>query len=191
MYRVMFDASVFNFIHIHDLYSEIETFFQKNKAIRVYVTPTQIDEVNAISDVAKRDSINGLLQTISVVKVPASFGVAGLDQPSPHSFGYKGPRVGGFRVADFNENNKDDMEKFRGPVDTNPLGRDIADKTILDTAVTEHMDYLVTADKTMNSRQLEQLKKVRIYSQEHPELKIELLDKKEDLIGFLNTYCSS
>ena len=83
------------------------------------------------------------------------------------------------------------MEKFRGPVDTNPLGRDIADKTIIDTAVTEHMDYLITADKTMKTSQPEQLKKVRIYTQKHPELEIELIRRKEDLIGFLNTCCTS
>lgn len=117
--------------------------------------------------------------------------MAGLDPSSPDNFGYKGPRVGGFRVADFDETNREDMEKFRGPVDTNPLGRDIADKTIIDTAVTEHMDYLITADKTMKTSQPEQLKKVRIYTQKHPELEIELVRRKEDLIGFLNTCCTS
>jgi hypothetical protein len=56
----------------------------------------------------------------------------------------------------------------------------------LDTAFIENMDYHVTADKKMNVRQLRQLKEVRIYSQKHPELKIELIERKEDLIDFLN-----
>lgn len=187
----MFNSSVFNFIDRHDLYSEIETFFNKNKGTHVYVIPTQIDEINAISDVSKRSRINGFMQAISVRSIAASFGVAGLDPSSPHKFGYKGARVGGVRVADFDESRPDDMKKFRGPVNKNPLGKHIPDQTILDTAVTENMDYLVTADKKMKTQQPEQLKKVRIYSRKHPELKIELVERKQDLIGFLDTYCAS
>lgn len=71
----MFNSSVFNFIDRHDLYSEIETFFKKNKGTHVYVIPTQIDEINAISDVSKRSRINGFMQAISVRSIVASFGV--------------------------------------------------------------------------------------------------------------------
>ena len=53
----MFDTSVFNFIDRHDLHSGLESFFGNNKDIQVYITPTQVNEINAISDVSKRARI--------------------------------------------------------------------------------------------------------------------------------------
>jgi hypothetical protein len=49
------------------------------------------------------------------------------------------------------------------------------------------MDYLVTADKHMRDKLRQQLKKVRIYSQKHPELKIELVKDKDALMNFLKS----
>ena len=181
----MFDISIFNFIDRHDLYSGLESFLGNNEGIQVYITPTQVDEINAISDASKRARILDLTHAISAKKVAASFGVAGLDESSPHRFGYKGLRVGEFRVADMDESKPEEIEKLKGSVKRNPLGEQTADTTILDTAITENMDYLVTADKHMKTKLPEQLKKVRIYMQNHPELKIEFIKNKDDLINFL------
>src|SRR5215211_312890 len=99
----MFDTSIFNFIDRHDLYSNLESFLGKNKDFQVYITPTQVNEINAISDASKRARILDLIHAISAKKVAASLGVAGLDESSPHRFGYKGPRIGEFRVDEMNE----------------------------------------------------------------------------------------
>lgn len=181
----MFDTSVFNYVDRHNLYSDLESFLGKNRDIHVYVTPTQVDEINAISDDAKRARIVGLMQAISAKKILASLGVAGLDESSPHKFGYKGPRVGEVRVADIDEGKPEEIEELRGSVKKNPIGEHMADSTILDTAITENMDYLVTADKYMKTRLPDRLKKVRVYPQKHPELKIKFIEKKDDLMGFL------
>jgi hypothetical protein len=125
------------------------------------------------------------MQAISAKKVAASLGVAGLDESSPHQFGYKGLRVGEFRVANMDESKPEEIEKLKGSVKRNPLGEHTADTIILDTAITENTDYLVTADKYMKTKLPEQLKKVRIYTQNHPELKIEIIKNKDDLINFL------
>jgi hypothetical protein len=69
--RLLFDTSVFSYIHEHDLYSEIEAFFKQNKDTHVYVTPTQIDELSAICDISKRNRINSFMQTISVKNIAA------------------------------------------------------------------------------------------------------------------------
>src|ERR671910_28288 len=68
MHKLMFDTSVFNFIDRHDLYSEIEAFFKGNKNTRVYITPTQIDELNATSDTSRREKIRAFLEAISAIK---------------------------------------------------------------------------------------------------------------------------
>jgi rRNA-processing protein FCF1 len=181
----MFDTSIFNFIDRHDLYSGLESFLGNNKGIQVYITPTQVDEVNAISDASKRARILGLIHAISAKKVAASLGVAGLDESSPHKFGYKGPRVGEFRVAEVDESKPEEIEKLRGSIKKNPLGEHTADTTILDTAITENMDYLITADRRMKTKLPGALKKVRIYSRNHPELKVELINNRDDLMNFL------
>jgi predicted nucleic acid-binding protein len=62
--------------------------------------------------------------------------------------------------------------------------RDNPDATILDTAITEEMNYLVTRDRLMETRLPERLNKVRIYSKQYPELKIELIKEKKDLMSF-------
>jgi hypothetical protein len=153
--KLMFDTSIFNHIYRYYLTSNIESFFRNNKHIQVYITSTQVDEINAITDALKRDRILGLICAISTKRVAASLGVAGLDS-SPHRFGYKGPRVGEFRVAEVNESKPKEIEKLQGSKKRNPLGEFTADVTILDTALTENMDYLVTADVTadkhMNAR---------------------------------------
>jgi rRNA-processing protein FCF1 len=181
----MFDASVFNFIDRHNLYSGLESFFGNNKDIQIYITSTQVDEINAISDASKRTRILDLVHAISTKKVPASLGVAGLDESSSHKFGYKGPKVEEFRVADIDESKPEEIEKLRGSVKKNPLGEHTADITILDTTMIENMDYLVTADRRMKTKLPGQLKKVRIYSQNHPELKVEFINNKDDLMNFL------
>ena len=117
-------------------------------------------------------------------KVAASLGVAGLDESSPHRFGYKGPRIGEFRVDEMNESKPEEIKKLKGSAKRNPLGKHTADTTILDTAITENMDYLVTADEHMKTKLPEQLKKVD-FTQNHPELKIELIKKRDDLMDFL------
>jgi hypothetical protein len=61
----------------------------------------------------------------------------------------------------------------------------MADTTILDTAITENMDYLVTVDIYVRIQLPDRLRKVRIYPQKHPELKIECIEKKDDLLDFL------
>ena len=81
-----------------------------------------------------------LIHTISAKKVAASLGVAGLEESSPHRFGYRGPRVGKFRVADINDSKPEEIKKLKGSVKKNPLGKHTADTTILDTAITENMD---------------------------------------------------
>jgi hypothetical protein len=70
--------------------------------------------------------------------------------------------------------------------DIEELKRENPDATILDTAITEEMNYLVTRDRLMKTRLPERLNKVRIYSKQYPELKIELIKEKEDLMSFLN-----
>jgi hypothetical protein len=55
-----------------------------------------VDEINAISNASKIARILDLIHAISAKKVAASLGVVGLDESSPHRFGYKGLRVGEF-----------------------------------------------------------------------------------------------
>jgi hypothetical protein len=74
----MFDTSIFNFIDRHNLYSGLKSFFGNNKDIQLYITPTQVDEINAISDASKRTRILDLIHAISAKKVAASLGVVGL-----------------------------------------------------------------------------------------------------------------
>jgi rRNA-processing protein FCF1 len=187
--KLMIDTSVFNHIYNHNLTSDIESFFRNNKGIEVYITTTQEEELNAITDACRKASILGLIRAISTKIVAASLGVAGLDDTSPHTFGYKGPRAGEVGVAEINGNNLDEIKKLRGSVKRNPLGEFAADVTILDTAVIEDMDYLVTSDKDMSDKLPERLEKVRTYPQNHPELKTKLVrdEDKDDLMKFLSS----
>lgn len=173
----MFDTSIFNFIDMHDLYSYIEYFFTQNKDISVYICDTQVQDISAISDSLKKDRLEKMMQNISVQTIHASLGFVGIDETSPHKHGYKSGRVDKVKVANINEGKPEEIEKLKD---------DKADTTILDTAVTEDIDYLITRDRIMKTRLPERLKKVRIYSKKHPELNIELIKEKEDLMNFLN-----
>jgi predicted nucleic acid-binding protein len=175
-YKLMFDTSVFNFIDQNNLYSDIESFFAQNKNISVYICDTQVLEIDSISDFIKRDRIRKTIQNISVQNVHCSFGYVGTDNPS-RRLTDRGSSVGKFRVADMDESKHQEIEELK---------RENPDATILDTAITEEMNYLVTRDRLMKTRLPERLNKVRIYSKQYPELKIELIKEKEDLMSFLN-----
>lgn len=184
----MFDTSVFNYIHSYNLYSQVESFFTQNKDITVYICDTQFQEISAISDLLRKERLTEMIQNISVQTVLCSLGFVGIDENSPHKFGYRGARVGLSRVADIDES-KLEGERLIGSASRNPLG-DAADLSIIDTAITEEMDYLITRDKKMESL-LARLMKVRIYHKEHPELKIKLINEKGDLMDFLSNIVSS
>lgn len=172
----MFDASVFNFIDQYNLYYNIESFFAQNKNISVYICETQVLEIDSISDFLKRNRIRIMIRNISVENVHASFGYVGSDNTS-RRLTDRGSRVGKFKVVDIDESKHQEIEELK---------RDSPDATILDTAITEEMNYLVTRDRLMETRLPERLNKVRIYSKQYPELKIELIKEKEDLMSFLN-----
>jgi rRNA-processing protein FCF1 len=179
-YKLMFDTSVFNFIHRHNLFSEMEAFFTQNKNISVYICDTQEQEIRSIGDSLKRERIEKLMRNISVKTVVCSLGYVGTDQPT-RRLADKGSRVSKFRVADMDETKHQEIEELKS---------DKADASIIDTTITEEMDYLVTCDRLMKTRLPERLNKVRIYSKQHPELKIELVKEKDDLMELLNSLVS-
>jgi|SRR5215216_543015 len=172
----MFDTSVFNFIHEYNLYSNVESFFTQNKDISVYICDTQVQEISSISDTLKKDKVKKMMRNISVQTIPCSLGFVGNDEISPR-LADKGFRVDRVKVADIDKSKDKEIEELKC---------DKADATILDTAITEEMDYLVTCDRKMKTRLSGRLNKVRIYSKKYPELKIELINEKEDLENFLN-----
>jgi hypothetical protein len=172
----MFDTSVFNFIDEQNLYSDIEAFFSHNKNISVYVCDTQLLEIGSIANTSKKERIGNMIKKIPLETVICSLGYVGTNKPS-HRLAERGFRVGRFRVADINESKHREIEK---------LERDTSDVTILHTAITEEMDHLVTCDLEMKTRLHELLRKVSNYSKPYPQLKIKLIEKKEDLLNFLN-----
>jgi rRNA-processing protein FCF1 len=172
----MFDTSVFNYIHEHDLYSHVESFFTQHKDITVYICDTQELEIASIKEpISKRHKIQKMMRNIPVQTVICSLGFVGSDKPSNRLVD-SGFRVGKVKVADIDESKHKEIEELR---------RHKADATIIDTAITEEMDHLVTCDKDMETRLSDRLKKVRIYPKKHPELKIELIKEKDDLMNFL------
>jgi hypothetical protein len=156
----MFDTSVFNYIHQYDLYSQVEPFFTKHNDIAVYICDTQVQEISAITDSLRKERLTKLIQNISVKTALCSLGFFGIDENSPHKFGYRSARVGMFIVADDIDESKLGGERLIGSASRNPLG-DAADLSI-----TEEMDYLITRDKKMESL-LARLMKVRTYHKEH------------------------
>jgi predicted nucleic acid-binding protein len=182
-YKLMFDTSVFNFIHDHELYSHVESFFAQNKDITVYICDTQVLEIESISDIQRKDRIKKLMQDISVETVICSLGFVGSNKSSNRIID-KGFRVGKVRVADMDDSKTQEMKELK---------RDKADATVIDTAITGEMDHLVTADKKMKALIPKRLEKVRIYSRKHRELKIELIRRpeKDDLMNFLRKLSAS
>jgi predicted nucleic acid-binding protein len=116
------------------------------------------------------------MRNISVQTIPCSLGFVGNDETCSR-LADKGFRVNRVKVADIDKSKDREIEELK---------RDKADATMLDTAITEEMDYLVTRDRKMKTRLSGRLNKVRIYCKKYPKLKIELIKEKEDLENFLN-----
>jgi predicted nucleic acid-binding protein len=172
----MFDTSIFNFIYEHGLYSYVESFFTKNKDISVYICDTQVLEIRSIRDTLKRDKIEKMIQNILVKTVICSLGYVGSNK-SYNRLAEVGFEVGRVKVADMNGSKPQEIEELK---------HDKTDSTILNTAITEEMDYLVTRDKKMKTLLPKRLKEVMIYDKKYSELKIELIKDEKDLIIFLN-----
>jgi predicted nucleic acid-binding protein len=172
----MFDTSVFNYIHEYDLYPHVESFFTRNKDVTVYVCDTQLLEVDLISGTIRKNRIKKLIQDISVQTVICSLAFVGNDKSS-RRLTDRGFIVGRFKVAEMYDSKTQEMDELK---------RDKPDATILDTAITEEMDYLITRDKKMKTAVHVRLLKVRNYHKKYPELKIKLIKEKNDLMHFLN-----
>jgi hypothetical protein len=179
----MFDTSIFNFIYDHNLVGQVELFFLQNRNILVYTIQTQLHEINAMHNNVKKQRIIEMMQVICPKLIPMSLAPAGTTKYTSH--GFKGATIPYAKVVNIDESKPEEIEKLRGSIKENPIGEHMADTTILDTAITENMDCLVTADIYMKTQLPHRLRNVRIYSQKHSELKIERIQKKDDLLDFL------
>ena len=135
----MLDTNAIDFIfdNYSSLVPKLETLVNSN-ILRLYITHIQLDEIEKIKNIAKRESIKKIIGRIKIQTINTSNAVVGTDSPSKH--GFIGSKVGMAKIVD---NSDADILKKLQRNTTNPMGN-TADLSILFTAVKENMDYLVT-----------------------------------------------
>jgi rRNA-processing protein FCF1 len=147
----MLDTNVLHYIYDNDLSWQIDWFI-RNRPVGLYITYVQLAEAKGIISLSS-DSIMrkcSLVQTILAIGVgliPTSSGIVGTDKESRR--GYKGSQVGTFKII--SDHIAEELTKHQGSKDSNPIGKNTADLIILQTAIDENMDYIVTDDRNMKN----------------------------------------
>ncbi len=131
--KFMLDTNVFDFIYDNDLIDLVNSFVSKDR-ITFYVTHVQNDELKKIKDPVKKEQI----EKIQCIIIQTSGTIVG----TKTNRGFEGSRIGFATLDGIIEASKNEE---LSEMDTHPLGKS-ADKLIVNTAIKENMDYLVSND---------------------------------------------
>jgi rRNA-processing protein FCF1 len=74
----MVDTDVFDYIYDNSLF-EMVKYFVDNKTIRIFITPVQWAEINAINDDGRKQEITKMVDGLSAETIPPSLAIIGIE----------------------------------------------------------------------------------------------------------------
>lgn len=179
----MVDTAVFDYIYDNNLFDMVK-YFVDNKIIKMFITPVQWAEIDAVSDATRKLKITKMVYGLSVETIPPSLAIIGTepDNSKPQKPGFQRLRIGDVIISDLDGTQEAELSKLQGSKEgRNKIGKYSADIMILFTAMKRDMDYVITADKNWVNR-LQQIKTIM-----KSNSRLSVLDiSNNDLMEFLD-----
>jgi hypothetical protein len=136
----MLDTNTLDYIYDNkiNLVSKLRNLAKKH--IHLYITHIQQDEINKMTDNYKKSCINKIISNIGIRRILTSTSsIIDVNEPNKHRF--IGSNIG---MSEFvNDINLPILEKLHKYTVSNPMGN-VADLSILYTAIKKKMHYLIT-----------------------------------------------
>ena len=160
----MLDTNTLDYIYTHNtqLVPKLKNFSKKD--IHLYITHIQQDEINKIRNISKRNCINKIISIIGIKRIFTASTIIGTGK-SINKHGIMDSEIDMYDLVDVND--LDILKKFQKSTASNPISN-IADLSILYTAVKKKMDYLIT-DNTSDFESM--LQKMSIFIPNYLQLR--------------------
>lgn len=154
MITAMLDTNAFDYIYEKNLEPKLKEAVSK-ESLRLFITHVQLDEINKMRDERKKEYSLKAIESIPVFNLLTTIGYVGSSEESKH--GYIGGRIGMMRIA--GDDTAAKLESLKKQNMKNPM-KNTADLTILQTAIDNDLDYIITQNDADFNRELESLKKI-------------------------------
>jgi flagellar biosynthesis protein FlhB len=160
----MLDTNTLDYIYMNNIHlvPKLKNFSKKH--IHLYITHVQQEEINKIRNTSKRNCINKIISIIGIKRIFTTSTIVDTNK-STNKHGFMGSSIDIYELVD--DSNLDILKKFQQSITSNPSSN-MADLSILYTAIKKKMDYLIT-DNTSDFESM--LQKMSIFIPNYLQLR--------------------